>query len=52
ISWKAQNRLHAKYRRLIFGKHKHPNVAIAAVARELMGFIWAVARTMEQPNAK
>lgn len=52
ISWKAQNRLHTKYRRLIFGKHKHPNVAIAAVARELMGFIWAVARTVEQPNTQ
>ncbi|MBY0202497.1 MULTISPECIES: transposase [Paenibacillus] len=33
ISWKAQNRLHAKCR-LIFGKHKHPNVAIAAVGRD------------------
>ncbi|PYE45383.1 hypothetical protein DFQ00_109184 [Paenibacillus barcinonensis] len=27
-------------------------MAIAAVARELMGFIWAVARTIEQPNAQ
>lgn len=49
ISWKAQERLHRKYRSLVFGKNKHKNVAIAAVARELTGFIWAVARTVEQP---
>ena len=52
ISWRAQVRLHNKFRRLIYKKHKHPNVAIAAVARELTGFIWAVAQTVEQPNAK
>lgn len=52
ISWRAQVRLHNKFRRLIYKKHKHPNVAIAAVARELTGFIWAVARSVEQPNAK
>jgi transposase len=50
LSWKAQERLHKKYRHLVFGKNKHKNVAIGAVARELTGFIWAVARTVEQPN--
>lgn len=49
ISWKAQERLHQKYRKLVFGKGKHKNVAIGAVARELTGFIWAVARTVELP---
>lgn len=49
ISWKAQERLHQKYRRLVFAKNKHKNVAVGAVARELTGFIWAVARTVEQP---
>jgi transposase len=49
LSWKAQERLHQKYRYLILGKNKHKNVAIGAVARELTGFIWAVARTVEQP---
>lgn len=49
LSWKAQERLHKKYRHLVFGKNKHKNVAIGAVARELTGFIWAVARTVEQP---
>ncbi|MGG4035835.1 IS110 family transposase [Paenibacillus cisolokensis] len=47
ISWKAQERLHKKYRRLVFGLNKHKNVAVGAVARELSGFIWAVARTLE-----
>lgn len=47
LSWKAQERLHKKYRHLVFGKNKHKNIAIGAVARELTGFIWAVARTVE-----
>lgn len=51
LSWKAQQRLHYKYRYLVFGKNKHKNVAIGAVAREFLGFIWAVARTVEQPAA-
>jgi len=51
LSWKAQERLHYKYRHLVFGKNKHKNVAVGAVARELIGFIWAVARTVEQPAA-
>ncbi|WP_222124479.1 transposase [Paenibacillus xylanexedens] len=50
ISWKAQERLHREYRRLVFELNKHKNVAISAVARELRGFIWAVARTLELPS--
>ncbi len=42
IADKAQTRLHQKYWRLVMGKGKHPNVAAIAVARELVGFIWAV----------
>ncbi|MGM0839065.1 MAG: transposase, partial [Bacillota bacterium] len=41
ISWKAQNRLHKKYYRLL-SKGKESGKAITAVARELAGFIWAV----------
>lgn len=52
ISWKAQERLHGKFRRLVYGLNKHKNVAVTAVARELTGFIWAVARTLELPNAQ
>jgi len=51
LSWKAQERLNYKYRHLVFGKNKHKNVAIGAVAREFLGFIWAIARTVEQPAA-
>ena len=46
ISWKAQTRLCERYRALL-RKGKKPVVAIAAVARELVGFIWAVARVVE-----
>jgi transposase len=51
ISWKAQNRLHQKYYRLV-SRGKNPGKAITAVARELAGFIWAVMQEVESsPNA-
>jgi transposase len=43
IAWKAQCRLYRRYRALI-RNNKLKTVAIVAVARELSGFIWAVAR--------
>jgi hypothetical protein len=43
IAWKAQLRLHGRYRRLV-ARGKRSNVAITAVARELIGFIWDIAR--------
>ncbi|WP_130859862.1 IS110 family transposase [Gracilibacillus phocaeensis] len=43
ISWQAQHRLHKKYYRLI-ARGKESGKAITAVARELAGFVWAVAR--------
>lgn len=46
ISWKAQHRLHNKYYRLL-SKGKAAPKAITAVARELAGFIWAVAQEVE-----
>ncbi|MEW9672718.1 IS110 family transposase [Ammoniphilus sp. 3BR4] len=46
ISWKAQNRLHDKYSRLM-GRGKNGGKVVTAVARELAGFIWAVAREVE-----
>lgn len=39
-AWRAQQRLHRRYRHLV-GHGKRPPVAVAAVARELAGFIWA-----------
>lgn len=43
IAWKAQKRLHSRLRRLI-GRGKNPAEAATAVARELAGFVWAIAR--------
>jgi len=43
IAWKAQSRLNRRYRALI-RRGKLKTVAITAVARELAGFVWAVAR--------
>ena len=45
IAWKAQLRLCARYRRLARAG-KPANVVTAAIARELAGFVWAVARHM------
>ena len=42
ISWKAQVRLSSRYRKLV-GRGKKSNVAVTAVARELLGFVWAIA---------
>jgi transposase len=41
IADKAQTRLHKKYWSMVM-KGKSPNVAAVAVARELVGFLWAV----------
>jgi hypothetical protein len=42
IGWKAQVRLNQRFRRLE-SRGKRSTVAAAAVARELVGFIWATA---------
>jgi transposase len=39
-AWRAQQRLHRRYRHLV-GHGKRSPVAVAAIARELVGFIWA-----------
>ena len=44
ISWRAQNRLHSRYRRLL-GRRLQRNKAMVAIARELCGFIWELLRT-------
>lgn len=41
-AWKAQTRLTKRYRALI-ARGKRSTVAITAVARELVGFMWAIA---------
>lgn len=50
ISWKAQQRLNSRYWRLT-SKGKIPGKAITAVARELVGFIWAVGVQAEREAA-
>jgi transposase len=50
IAWKAQDRLHRKYVRMI-AKGKRPSVVAAAVARELLGFVWAIACQIEMTRA-
>jgi len=43
LAWKTQVRLCGKYRRMV-GRGKQYNKVITAIARELMGFLWATAR--------
>jgi transposase len=43
ISWKAQVRRCKRYRRLV-AKGQHANVVTVAIARELVGFMWAIAK--------
>ena len=46
IAWKAQHRLHARYRHLTAqGKCKQQTVT--AIGRELLGFIWAIGVQVE-----
>jgi hypothetical protein len=50
IAWKAQVRLCTRYRRLAAtGKPKV--VCTTAIAREMLGFIWAIAQTIQAPHA-
>lgn len=51
IAWKAQHRLNHKYR-LLMAKGKPRQKAIVGVARELLGFAWAIAIRVEQESAK
>lgn len=47
ISWKAQHRLHERYRRML-GRGKPKQQVITAIARELLGFAWAIGIEVEQ----
>jgi transposase len=46
IAWKAQVRLCGRYRRLAAAGKKMP-VTIAAIAREMAAFLWAIGRKVE-----
>lgn len=49
IAWKAQDRLHRRYRRMV-GRGKLKQQAVVAMARELLGFVWAIAREVGRPG--
>jgi len=49
IALKAQQRLHARFRSLS-ARHKKPVVVAAALARELCGFVWAIACQVNAPQ--
>ena len=50
IAWKAQKRLCGRYRH--FAARGMPkNKACTAIARELLGFIWAIAWELKQPGS-
>jgi len=51
IAWKAQHRLNLKYNR-ITSRGKGGKFAVVAVARELVGFIWAIACSIENQHLK
>ena len=46
ISWKAQTRLCARYRRLC-ARGKTRQTVVTAIARELSAFIWAIDKEMQ-----
>ena len=43
IAWKAQLRLCKRYKKMI-AKGKHYNLVVTAIAREMIAYIWAIAR--------
>lgn len=51
IGWKAQHRLHARYRKLQ-GRGKRQQQVVTAVGRELLGFIWAIGVIVERQQQK
>jgi transposase len=42
IAWKAQHRLHSRYKKLLTAGKNKPQI-VTAVGREMLGFIWAIA---------
>ena len=48
IAWKAQTRLCQRYRQML-GKGKLKQGVVTAIARELAGFVWAIACITSDP---
>ena len=51
IAWKAQHRLHTRYRRLLAKGKPKPQI-VTALGRELLGFIWAIGVHVEQETRR
>ena len=51
-AWEAQTRLHRRFKHLTGPGRKKPQVAVAAVARELSGFVWAIGRQIQPAPPK
>jgi transposase len=49
IAWKALTRLCTRYRSMV-ARGKKPTVVVAAIARELAGFIWAIGQEVRCSN--
>lgn len=50
IAKKAEHRLHDRYKRMD-ASNKPKNKIVSAIARELVGFVWAIARDIEMKHA-
>jgi transposase len=50
IAWKAQQRLHKRYKTMQ-ARGKNKNQIVTAIGRELLGFLWAIAVKVEQQVA-
>jgi transposase len=50
VSWRAQERLHRRFCRLLL-RGVHPNKVVIAIARELLAFVWELARILENERA-
>lgn len=51
IAWKAQHRLHARYRALT-ARGKCQQQVVTAIGRELLGFIWAIGVHVESETGR
>ena len=49
-AWKAQHRLHKRYQQI--AHRRPPQIAVVAIARELIGFLWSVMRDLDVPAAQ
>ena len=50
VSWRAQERLHRRFCRLLL-RGVHPNKVVIAIARELLAFVWELAQILEKERA-